>query len=418
MGDGQHQKSPERPATSSLVLIPVTDTDARTPVSPGTMLLGLPLLRRSVLAASRAGFGRILVLTPDTTAVKGLLNGTPATVMTLGEPITSLPPGRIVLLAENVLSDAKWLRKVLKMRINPGQLLGDGEAVAVIDTVDPQAIASVVSSGLRAPDLFDTLRQSVKRVYQPLGQDGILTLASPHDVRKAEKWLLRGLIKETEGFMSRHIERRVSLAITRRLVSTRITPSAMTAVSLGVGLLSAPFFLSSTPVVQLTGALLLLVHSILDGCDGELARLTFQESRWGGLIDFWGDNVVHVAVFLSMGVGWSLATGATWPLWLGVAAAAGAVCSAGFVYWHTMRAKRGEGPLFTSVVRSRTSGMSRLLDALANRDFIYVIVLLSVFGKAAWFLAPAAVGAPVFFLLVWWTARRDAPFPHITERVS
>ena len=28
----------------------------------------------------------------------------------------------------------------------------------------------------------------------------------------------------------------------------------------------------------------------LDGCDGELARLKFKESRWGGLLDFWGDN--------------------------------------------------------------------------------------------------------------------------------
>src|SRR2546426_3192414 len=38
-----------------------------------------------------------------------------------------------------------------------------------------------------------------------------------------------------------------------------------------------------------------LAHSILDGCDGELARLKFQHSRWGAVLDFWCDNVVHVA---------------------------------------------------------------------------------------------------------------------------
>ncbi|MFQ5924352.1 MAG: CDP-alcohol phosphatidyltransferase family protein, partial [Anaerolineales bacterium] len=178
-------------------------------------------------------------------------------------------------------------------------------------------------------------------------------------------------------------------------------------VSLGIGLLGAPFFLSSSPAYQLTGALLFLAHSILDGCDGELARLRFQESRWGGLIDFWGDNVVHVAVFSCMAVGWSLAIQALWPLLLGAMAVAGTVGSAGFVYWHTMREKRSDGPLFTSAVRSPGPGLSRLLDALARRDFIFGVVLLSAFGKAAWFLALTAVGAPIFFLLLLWVARNN-----------
>jgi 1L-myo-inositol 1-phosphate cytidylyltransferase / CDP-L-myo-inositol myo-inositolphosphotransferase len=404
-----------RAAVSSLLLIPADDAGVAAAASPGTILLGLPLLRRNVLAASRAGFGRILVLTRDTTEVKSLLNGTPATVMALGEPIVSLPPGRIVLLAANVLSDAKWLGKVAEMSITPGQLYGDGETVAVIDPVDPRVVASVVSCGVQAPDLFDKLRQSVKTVYRPLDHEGIVPLATAHDIRKAEKWLLRGLIKETEGFMSRYVERRISLAITRWLVSTPITPSAMTTVSVGIGLLGAPFFLSASPAYQLTGALLFLAHSILDGCDGELARLRFQESRWGGLIDFWGDNVVHAAVFSCMAVGWSLVAGTMWPLVFGTMAVAGAVGSAGFVYWHTMREKRSDGPLFTSVVRSPRRGVSRLLDALARRDFIYIIVLLSIFGKAAWFLVLAAIGAPIFLLLLLWTARGDS---HYKERVS
>jgi phosphatidylglycerophosphate synthase len=62
----------------------------------------------------------------------------------------------------------------------------------------------------------------------------------------------------------------------------------MTLVSLAVGLVGAPFFLSETWGYQLTGALLFLAHSILDGCDGELARLKFLESRTGALLDFWG----------------------------------------------------------------------------------------------------------------------------------
>ncbi len=410
-----HHASEGRTAESSVVFVPTDNAGIPNHVSPSTMLLGLPLLRRSVLAASRAGFERILVLTPDTAEIKGLLNGTPATVLSLGESIESLPPGRVVLLAANVLPDPQWLRALLNMSIEPGLLHGDGESIVVCEGVDPHAIASVLSCGLRSPDLFAALGQTVRTAHQPLPLNGIVAVTTSADVRKAERWLLRGLIKETEGFMSRHVERRISLAITRRLVSTRITPTTMTVISLGVGLLAAPFFLSSRPAYQLTGALVFLAHSILDGCDGELARLTFQESRWGGLIDFWGDNVVHAAVFSCMAVGWSMASGAAWPLVLGAMAVAGSVGSAGFVYWHTMRGKSSHGPLFSSVVRSPGPGMSRLLDSLANRDFIYLVILLSVFGKAAWFLVPAAVGAPAFLLLMLWIARRNS---HEQERLS
>src|SRR5207247_7599786 len=124
-------------------------------------------------------------------------------------------------------------------------------------------------------------------------------------------------IKQREGFMSRHFERKISLAITRRLAVTRITPDVMTLVSLAIGLAGAPFFLSSSPAYQLTGALLFLLHSILDGCDGELARLKFMESRSGAILDYWGDNLVHVAVFASIAIGWGLAIHALWPLFLG-----------------------------------------------------------------------------------------------------
>jgi hypothetical protein len=136
--------------------------------------------------------------------------------------------------------------------------------------------------------------------------------------------------------------------------------------------------------------------------------LKFQESRFGGLLDFWGDNIVHGAVFGCMALGWSLAAQSLWPLLAGGAAVAGAAGAAGFVYWYTLRNKRMNGPLFTSLARAPRSDLSRIMDFLARRDFIYLVVVLSVFGKAAWFVALAAVGAPLFFLLLLIMARTDS----------
>jgi phosphatidylglycerophosphate synthase len=334
-------------ATRTLVLVP---PEGPTSLPPESVLLGLPMIRRTVLAAGRAGFDRIAVAeAPRESPVGRSLEGTAAEL---------LPPGSAVPKAAVVVP---WNR--------------------VLRTAEVRELAA----------------------GRPSSELGIVVF-SLADRRRAERWLLDGLVKDTEGFMSRHFERRVSLAVSRRLAGTRITPNAMTLVSVAVGLVGALFFLSGRAAMQTVGALLFLAHSILDGCDGELARLKFEESRFGGVLDFWGDNVVHSAVFASIAIGWSRATGAFFPLGLGAAAVAGTLASAGFVYRETMRGPK-EGPLFTSVAATQ-SAVSRVADALSRRDFIYLILVLSLFGKASWFLVLSAVGAPVFFLVLVVLARR------------
>jgi hypothetical protein len=50
---------------------------------------------------------------------------------------------------------------------------------------------------------------------------------------------------------------------------------------------------------------------------------------------------------------------------------------------------------------------ARLIGALSHRDFIYVVVLLSAFGRAHWFLAVTAVGTPLFLILALLFLRND-----------
>ena len=211
------------------------------------------------------------------------------------------------------------------------------------------------------------------------------------DIPRAERWLLQGLVKDTEGFMSRHLERKISLALTRDLVDTSVTPNQMTLVSVVIGLVGALYFLPEGRAYHVSGALLFWLHSVLDGCDGEIARLKFLESRFGGLLDFLGDNVVHSAVFVCI----AYSSGAPG---LGALAVLGTLASALWVYGFTMRPKKEAGPLFTSVAEDSATG--RFLDFLARRDFIYLVIILSIFGKIHWFLFLGAVGAPVYFLIL------------------
>jgi phosphatidylglycerophosphate synthase len=232
----------------------------------------------------------------------------------------------------------------------------------------------------------------------PGDPEGLRALTSATDVRGAESWLLQSLIKRNEGFMSRHVERRISLAVTRRLVATPVTPNMMTLVSVAIGLLGAPWFLSSAPACQVTGALLFLAHSILDGCDGELARLKFLESHTGALLDFWGDNVVHVAVFAAIAIGWSWRAGAAWPLGLGTSAIAGTLASATLMFRHFVEDRAIAG-----------AWSERMATALASRDFIYVVVVLSALGLAHWFLIVGSVGTPAFGLFALYLGVRRGP---------
>src|SRR5574337_192108 len=378
-------------------------------IPPGTVLAGVPLLRRIVMVASRAGYRDILVMDDGSSGCGRLLEGTKAVLLPPARLADHLQSGRILVLASHLLPNSSLLTHLSEIPLRAETMAVPTSGIAAVETADPKALLTMIVRATDDLSLFSELEQTYHRAGGLTTDDGRWVRVSDRaDLYKAEQWLLRGLIKDTEGFMSRHFERKISLAVTRRLVRTDITPNQMTAVSVGIGVLGALFFLSSTPAYQLTGALLFLLHSILDGCDGEIARLKYLESRLGGLLDFWGDNVVHSAVFACIGLGWQMAIKAPFPLALAVSAVIGTLLSAGCVYRQTMRDKTSEGPLFTSITTSEApSRLSTLADALAKRDFIYLLVILSALGKARWFLVLAAIGSPLFFFILLWTSHRE-----------
>ena len=318
-------------------------------------------------------------------------------------------PGRVVIAPAAAVAEVGWLEAAAEASLPAGGWASvPGRAAAVDGSAMAGALDDLPTPG--GANFAELEQRLTERLGPPAALSeavDVILVRAPADIAAARRRLLAALVKETDGFMAKHVERPISIAISRWLAETAITPNQMTLVSVGVGLVGAPFFLSAEPLWQTVGALLFLAHSILDGCDGELARLKFQESRWGGLLDFWGDNVVHIAIFACMAAGWAAAAQALWPLWLGAAAVLATAGSAGFIYWHLLREKAAGGPLFTSVAADKPQRLSRLLDGASRRDFIYLVVALSLFGKATWFLAAAAVGTPIYLVLLLVVAARE-----------
>jgi hypothetical protein len=94
-------------------------------------------------------------------------------------------------------------------------------------------------------------------------------------------------------------------------------------------------------------------------------------------------------------------------LLFGAAAVLGSLGSAGLVYWRLMRTKDEGGALFTSVSAEPKRPLARALDSASRRDFIYLVILLALFGRSNWFLILAAIGAPIYFCLVFFLAARE-----------
>ena len=411
------------PETPILILLapPMASVDAsRIARTPGgdPMILGLSLIQRTVLAARRAGYGQVLLLGGNGRGTAGVAaiadwRGLAATLSCHAAPLVIAPAA--------ILAEPDWLERLASAEIEAAAWAAIPNRIVMLPAVSALSAAEALGEDGGARDLGAVEDRLIRHFGPPAPiPAGIepMVVETLSDVRAAERRLLKALVKDTDGFMARHVERPISLQISRRLAGTAITPNQMSLISIAVGICGGPFFLSSRPLMQTIGALLFLAHSILDGCDGELARLKFQQSRWGGVLDFWGDNVVHTVIFGCMSVGWSLSAGAIWPLALGAAAVLGTLGSAGFVYWRLMRFKDGGDTLFTSVSDAPERPLSRLLDSASRRDFIYLVILLALAGKSNWFLALAAIGAPIYFILVLVAARPQASLGGRVSRVA
>ena len=129
------------------------------------------------------------------------------------------------------------------------------------------------------------------------------------DIKFAQTKLINSLPKPADGILSKKFNRKVSGLITRLLVRTSITPNL---ISLSIPILAVfTFFLliqGRYPWI-IFGGLLIQFMSILDGCDGEIARLKFLKSKWGGFFDTVLDKYVDTIVIAGMALGYLTVTG-------------------------------------------------------------------------------------------------------------
>lgn len=230
----------------------------------------------------------------------------------------------------------------------------------------------------------------------------------------AERTLVRSLRGEFEGFVDTYFNRKISAMLTSLFLSLRLSPNAVTLISIAIGLVAAVLFGMGGYAAGIIGALLFQLSAIVDCCDGEVARLTFSESKAGEQLDIMGDNVVHMAIFA--GIAWGaysqpessadMGIGSWVPLALGGAA----VAANGISLWLVTRAKaiRDRGGWRSPDQAAR---VEFILRNMASRDFSVALLAAALVGLLPWFLWLTAIGANLFWVMLAWVSRTSARSP-------
>lgn len=213
-------------------------------------------------------------------------------ILTMGDHVYSEKFVEMAVRGEGVVADRnpKYvdLDEATKIKVANGRVEDIGKNLKEFDCVDT---GFFVLNDM----IFDYAEKLIDREEIPLSEivklarlpvtyvDGEfwMDVDTKEDVKRANNALVFTAVKGSgDGFISRSLNRKISTRISAAVVN-RVSPSQMTLVSFLVGVFAALINLFSVPLAGLVYQL----SSILDGCDGEIARASLNTSKKGGYVD-------------------------------------------------------------------------------------------------------------------------------------
>jgi phosphatidylglycerophosphate synthase len=418
-GGGDSATDGARPRTTLLYL--PWDPDVST--SPDARLAGLTIPERVLRAAHRAGYERIVIWLPH------------AADPELARIVQSAARA-VAIEAAIATNEREWERMVVESRaLGALTAIGAGTvaapallraardvSVAAGESRDVPAGAAWPESGvirvsaLEAVDVGQLRAALAERrrraAAMPAGIDVsagrallALRVARDEELPHAEATIRRATYKDTDATLAR-FNRRLSLPISVALIRTPITANQLSLVLVAIGFYSAWLFSLGHYWTGVAGALLSLAASVLDGCDGEIARLKYQESALGCWIETFGDYSYYIAIFIGLSVGAARQTRSDAFYWIGAAALAGTLVTFALLIYLRSRITGGQPDKLHAVARdrfraeeSRWSSLIWRLSFVATRSAMpYGIVAFALVRALPAIVLLAAIGCNVYWI--------------------
>jgi phosphatidylglycerophosphate synthase len=225
---------------------------------------------------------------------------------------------------------------------------------------------------------------------------------------KEATWrLLKRLQFRPGGLVAKYVNRPISIRFSKHLLNTSVTPNQTTWFAFGLGLLGVWFVVLGGYWNIVVGAALLQLNSIVDGIDGELARIRHQSSSYGAYLDSVCDEILNMMLY--MAVGYSLVARGypDFYLWLGIFVGTVVFLYAA-IHWHC-KWKHGLGFYWwfeaykpRKQVQQDTSFFFYFKHLFWKESYLLIFLLLAFFQAEAvllWMAFPATIAVVVLFII-------------------
>ena len=356
----------------------------RSAADPCRVVAGLPLALRLALDAQQGG-AACVVVPQDEAALRAALSDSRLRIA-----VTDVAP-----------SELRVVRVPWNLVVHRGLF----KFIAERDAADPNA-----------PRERDLARGEI--AYDAPYSFSPLAVSDAESARAAEARLFHALRKPQDGWTSRYLNRYISLAISRLLVKTPLRPNQVSVGILGVGLAGAWFAAQGGYGNLLLGAFLFQTQSVLDGCDGEMSRVSHRGSRTGEWLDTVGDDLTNYGFFAGAAVGLYRVTSQPLYLAAGAITVISGLVGSGLEYRYLI--KIGSGDLLKyPLSQGQGTGKFAFIQPLFKRDtFVFMTLCaaaLSCVGPMLCVFAAGAVGVLIAVLRTELRMAREARAARASE---
>jgi CDP-L-myo-inositol myo-inositolphosphotransferase len=216
------------------------------------------------------------------------------------------------------------------------------------------------------------------------------------DLCRAGWHLIKATGKPGDGIVSRHLNRHISMPISSALLHVPwIRPGHATILTAICALAMFAALVSGTVEGLLGGAVLFQIASIVDGVDGEIARVTQRSSRLGATLDTITDGFTNVGFIAGLAANLAM-RGEYLALETGLLGAAS--LALGCATLAIKAARDGDAVTFDAVanwLKRRGGAAQHILIAITKRDFFALasmaMILLSLHRELLLILSASCV---------------------------
>ncbi|KAB2834591.1 MAG: CDP-alcohol phosphatidyltransferase family protein, partial [Candidatus Dadabacteria bacterium] len=290
-----------------------------------------------------------------------------------------------------------------------------GDEVSDVFSRGGKAVGAFIASGrMLEKSIMDSMSLRTF-VQEHIGRDKVklrkfsdsywMRLDSSEDAAgKAEDLIFKYVGKTATGWLSRNINSKISLPTSRLLVKTPLTPNMISVLINIIGMMCGVFYAIGHPV---WGALFMQAATILDRCDGEVARVKLMETQRGQWVDTISDQVTVLSFMLGVPIGYYVITKSPLAIVLGTVNVSIFIC---FVIWsfYFLKKYTNSGSLVTyfdvdKLVEGRKASLMRrlikIVRPMGRRNFYSLAFLvIAIVGGYFWLLVVTSAAMTLFLL--------------------